>query len=170
MLYLCLNLLFYLHVHPRYVYSDQGLVLPPPSNLLITVGSNSLLHFNQSAQRVAAKKFYIHPRYNKSSILDFNIALILLETKLTYASSVRPVCLYQTSNLDEDENLCLITGFGPGKLLVYIYFVMSFVRTQGTETEQSDKTDTTEMHKIRGVIWGGGLGAVVPPMKKKKEK
>ena len=60
-------------------------------------------------QKIPIEKIILHPQY-VSRTYDYDVALVKLQSPLTYNSRVRPVCLPQI-NFPANTN-CYVTGWG----------------------------------------------------------
>ncbi|NWX33439.1 TMPS9 protease, partial [Notiomystis cincta] len=59
-------------------------------------------------------RIYKHPFYNVYS-LDYDVALLELGTPITFSSTIKPICLPDSSHIFHEGARCFITGWGSTK-------------------------------------------------------
>ena len=78
--------------------------------IVFSSGEHHLYITDGFEQEISIKRLFKHPRYNTSSVHNYDIALLKLETTLQYNDRVTPVCLPET---DFDPGTkCFVTGWG----------------------------------------------------------
>jgi len=83
---------------------------PSPSNYWVRVGDHNVKKKNDTQEEdIRAKRIIIHEKYIYPK--DNDIALIVLNKKVTLKDKVQVACLPMTDN-DNDCNVCYVTGWG----------------------------------------------------------
>ena len=59
-------------------------------------------------------RIYKHPFYNVYS-LDYDVALLELNTPVKFSNTIRPICLPDNSHIFHEGARCFITGWGSTK-------------------------------------------------------
>lgn len=59
-------------------------------------------------------RIYKHPFYNVYS-LDYDVALLELNTPVKFSSTIKPICLPDSSHIFHEGARCFITGWGSTK-------------------------------------------------------
>ena len=77
---------------------------------IFSFGEHHLYTRDGFEQEVSIGRLFKHPRYNLSSIHDYDIALLKLNKTLQFNDRVTPVCLPQ-KDLDRGTK-CFVTGWG----------------------------------------------------------
>ncbi|XP_027029918.2 uncharacterized protein LOC113660546 [Tachysurus fulvidraco] len=81
------------------------------SNLTVYLGKQTLKGSNPNQVARSVKQMIIHPSYN-SATQDNDIALLLLNSSVTFTNYIRPVCLAGQGSSFPDGTTCWITGWG----------------------------------------------------------
>ncbi|KAJ7308140.1 hypothetical protein JRQ81_008653 [Phrynocephalus forsythii] len=87
------------------LYSD-------PKLWVAVLGTPSLSALDGRVEKVA--QIHRHPFYNAYT-LDYDVALLELASSLRYTSTVKPICLPDSSHRFAPGTLCFITGWGSTK-------------------------------------------------------
>lgn len=78
--------------------------------IVFSSGEHHLYTTDGFEQEISIERLFKHLRYNMSSVHNYDIALLKLETALQYNDRVTPVCLPET---DFDPGTkCFVTGWG----------------------------------------------------------
>uniref|UniRef100_A0A671P814 Atrial natriuretic peptide-converting enzyme-like n=1 Tax=Sinocyclocheilus anshuiensis TaxID=1608454 RepID=A0A671P814_9TELE len=77
----------------------------------VVLGINNLDHPSPYMQTRHVKSIVVHSRYNRA-VVDYDISVLELETKVEVTSYVRPVCLPGRGQLPKADQYCHITGWG----------------------------------------------------------
>ena len=89
---------------------DGTLTLVSKHFLKFATGEHDLNEKEGFEQNIPIKKIILHPKYDSHSNHDYDLALIKLQSPLTYNNRVRPVCLPKF-DFSVDTN-CYVTGWG----------------------------------------------------------
>ncbi|XP_060723350.1 serine protease 27-like [Tachysurus vachellii] len=81
------------------------------SSLTVYLGKQTLKGSNPNQIARSVKQVIIHPSYN-SATQDNDIALLLLNSSVTFTNYIRPVCLAGQGSSFPDGTSCWITGWG----------------------------------------------------------
>lgn len=82
----------------------------------VVVGEHHLYTTDGFEQEVSIKRLYKHPRYNMSSINDYDTALLELDKAIQYNDRVLPVCLPESDFASGTK--CFVTGWGKTEISV----------------------------------------------------
>lgn len=81
------------------------------STLTVYLGKQTLNGPNPNQIARGVKQVILHPNYN-SATQDNDIALLSLNSSVTFTNYIRPVCLAGQSSSFADNTNCWITGWG----------------------------------------------------------
>jgi len=92
---------------------DLSTETPAIKGVEILLGKNNLKATEASEVKLKATNLYVHPGYNKDTMMN-DIALLKLQRPLNFAGAekqLQPVCL-PTANLVTSDDQCMGTGWG----------------------------------------------------------
>jgi len=79
-------------------------------NFTVVVGEHHLKTTDGSEQEISIERLFRHPKYNTSSIRNYDMAILKLDRTLQYNDHVSPVCLPETDFASGTK--CFVTGWG----------------------------------------------------------
>jgi len=87
-------------------------------NWLVLTGAHDLLALEPNRVAHTVAKVFLHPDFNLDTF-DSDVALLRLNTPVTWSSTVSPVCLPPPDYEFQSTTQCIITGWGvAGKTLI----------------------------------------------------
>ncbi|XP_028393159.1 uncharacterized protein LOC114517546 [Dendronephthya gigantea] len=90
----------------------------PVKNYTYIVADHGLNKTDEHEYEITASKVYVHPKYfmgNMVSPGDYDIALMKLSKPLNYSDQVQPVCLGEKDDVFDENDTCVLTGWGNDK-------------------------------------------------------
>jgi len=94
-------------------------------NWLVLTGAHDLLALEPDRVAHTVAKVFLHPDFNLDTF-DSDVALLRLNTPVTWSSTVSPVCLPPPDYEFQSTTQCVITGWGvAGQLLVCFFLITS---------------------------------------------
>uniref|UniRef100_A0A671Q1Z1 Corin, serine peptidase n=1 Tax=Sinocyclocheilus anshuiensis TaxID=1608454 RepID=A0A671Q1Z1_9TELE len=111
----------------------------------VVLGINNLDHPSPYMQSRHVKSIIVHSRYNRA-VVDYDISVLELETKVEVTSYVRPVCLPGRGQLPKADQYCHITGWGHmGKKILMPFSKVRIISVSQCQSYFDMKTITSRM-------------------------